>query len=59
MIITVPKLVEMSSELPSGLKIIDDFVTDEEEELILKYFKDHWSESSNCFILSLMFCNIY
>ncbi|XP_025411118.1 alkylated DNA repair protein alkB homolog 8-like isoform X2 [Sipha flava] len=44
---SVPKVVEIASELPSGLKIIDNFITDEEESLILQYFKENWSESSS------------
>lgn len=55
MIITVPKLVEISFELPPGLKIIDNFITDEEESLILQYFNNHWSESSNYLLLLFMF----
>jgi len=36
----------MSSKLPSGLEIIDNFITEEEEMFMLQYFEKHWSESS-------------
>lgn len=44
MFIAVPKSVEISSTLPPGLKIIENFITDTEETFLLQYFKAHWSE---------------
>lgn len=42
----VPKSVDISFEFPSGLEIVDNFITVKEETNMLEYFKEHWSESS-------------
>lgn len=34
------------SALPPGLEMINDFIGEKEENLLLLYFKEHWSESS-------------
>lgn len=58
--ITVPKLIEMSTSSPSGLEIIDNFITEEEEDFMLQYLKKHWSESSKLFTIRyLKFVNNY
>lgn len=45
---SVPKSIELSTASPSGLEIIDNFITEKEEHLMLQYFTKHWSESSKC-----------
>ncbi|XP_022164867.1 alkylated DNA repair protein alkB homolog 8-like isoform X2 [Myzus persicae] len=44
--VSVPKLIEVSTSYPPGLEIIDNFITEKEENFMLQYFKKHWSESS-------------
>lgn len=51
----VPKSEDISYTLPPGLEIVDNFITEEEEILMLQYFKDHWSESSKFLFRYLYF----
>lgn len=39
----------MSTSSPPGLEIIDNFITEKEENFMLQYLKIHWSESSKFF----------
>lgn len=58
--ITVPKLIETSTLSPSGLEIIDNFITEEEEDFMLQYLEKNWSESSKFFTLAVLkFVNNY
>ncbi|VVC35353.1 Zinc finger, DPH-type,DnaJ domain,ALKBH8, RNA recognition motif,Oxoglutarate/iron-dependent [Cinara cedri] len=43
---SVPKSVKIVSNSPPGLEIIDNFIEENEENFLLLYFKEHWSESS-------------
>lgn len=45
-LIAVPTIFDNPPKLPPGLEIIDNFITETEEHLLLTYFDKHWSKSS-------------
>jgi len=48
--ITVPQTIKkLSTAWPDGLEIIDNFITEKEENFILEYLNEHWSGSSKNF----------
>ncbi|XP_026814450.1 alkylated DNA repair protein alkB homolog 8-like isoform X1 [Rhopalosiphum maidis] len=45
--VSIPQSLELPITFPPGLEIIDNFITEEEENFLLEYLNEHWSGSSS------------
>ncbi|XP_025204268.1 alkylated DNA repair protein alkB homolog 8-like [Melanaphis sacchari] len=45
--VSIPEPIELPTVSPPGLEIIENFVTEEEENFILEYLNEHWPGSSS------------
>ncbi|XP_050438702.1 alkylated DNA repair protein alkB homolog 8-like [Adelges cooleyi] len=44
---SVPKTTVLLPNFPPGLEIIDHFITDEQEAVLLEFFNENWTDSSS------------